>query len=134
MVEVKNLEELKENNRAQTEIIISENIDIREPLILAAGVSLKGKNSSIVLSGRTKLIGLTKDNSIKDIRLKTDKDKETIFFDSKDTEGVFKLENIRSHGSISLISSKAKGDIEVNVENVNILEADVTHKKEGPEG
>lgn len=43
MVEVKNLKELKENNKAQTEIIISENIDITEPLILAEGVSLKGK-------------------------------------------------------------------------------------------
>lgn len=133
MVEVKDLKELKENNKAQVEIVILENIFLTEPLILQPDVSLRGKNSSVHISGETQLIGLTKNNIIKDMTLKTNKDKEAIFFNPKDTEGTFDLKNITAYGAISLISNNAKNDIEVNIENVNIIEADLTHKKEGPQ-
>lgn len=79
MVEVKDFKALKENNRDQNEIIISENISLVEPLILQPGVTLKGKNSSIQISGENQLIGLTKNNSIEDITLTTNKDKDAIF-------------------------------------------------------
>ncbi|WP_062532552.1 hypothetical protein [Jeotgalibaca dankookensis] len=79
MVEVKDFKALKENNRDQNEIIISENISLVEPLILQPGVTLKGKNSSIRISGENQLIGLTKNNSIEDITLTTNKDKDAIF-------------------------------------------------------
>ncbi|AQS54283.1 hypothetical protein BW727_101959 [Jeotgalibaca dankookensis] len=134
MVEVKDFKALKENNRDQNEIIISENISLVEPLILQPGVTLKGKNSSIRISGENQLIGLTKNNSIEDITLTTNKDKDAIFFNPTDIEGIFTLKNIISHGAITLISKNAKNDIEVNIENINIVEADVTHKKEGPQG
>lgn len=134
MVEVRDLKALKENNKEKREIIISENIVLTEPLILEPYVSLKGKNSSIEISGENQLIGLTKNNTIKDIRLKTNKKGDAIFFNPKHVEGVFDLKNITTHGAIALISNNAKNDIEVNIENINIVEADVTYKKEGPRG
>ncbi len=134
MVEVKDLKGLKENNKDQMEIIVSENIFLTEPLILQPNVSLRGKSSCVKISGETNLIGLTKNNSIKDITLKTNKDKDSIFFNSKGTEGIFSLKNINVYGAVSLITNNAKNDIEVNVEDINIVEADVTHKKEGPKG
>ncbi len=134
MVEVKNLKELKENNKFQAEIIVSEDIILTEVLILKPGVILKGKNTSIQISGETELIGLTKNNTIKDIRLKTNRDKDAIFFNPREIEGAFHLENITSHGAISLISGNAKDHVEVKIKNISILEADVTHKKEGPQG
>lgn len=79
MLEVKDLKTLKENNKEKAEIVISENIVLTEALILQPGVSLKGKNSSIEISGKNQLIGLTKNNTIKDLTLITNKDKDAIF-------------------------------------------------------
>lgn len=134
MIEVKDLKELIAHNKDHTEILIAEDTILEEPLILQPGVRLRGKNHSVTLSGNKDLIGLSKDNAIKDLTLKTLKDKEAIFFRPKDTEGEFSLENLVTYGAISLISDQAKNDIELTIDKLNIVEADVTHKKEGPQG
>lgn len=134
MVEVSDLKTLKENNKEQAEIIVAEDIVLKEPFILQPGVTLKGKSQDIELSGDQPLIGLTKNNMIQDLTLRTRRDKEAIFFDEANLAGGFHLKNVRTHGAISFISRQAKEDIEVNIENVHVIDADVTHKKEGPEG
>lgn len=134
MIEVRDLKELKANNKDQMEIIVTENIFLTEPLILQPGVSLKGANSLIEIAGETQLIGLTRNNALEDITLKTKKEKDAIFFSSNDVEGVFNLKNVTTYGAIALISKDAQNYIAVNIDTVNIIEADVTHKQEGPQG
>lgn len=104
MVEVSDLKTLIENNKEQAEIIVAEDIVLKEPLVLQPGVTLKGKSQNIELSGDQPLIGLTKNNSIQDLTLRTRRDKEAIFFDEANLAGVFHLKNVRTHGAISFIS------------------------------
>lgn len=134
MIEINDLQALNAHNKRGMDLVLCENIVLTEPLLLQPDVTLRGKNRSITISGENHLIGLIQNNSIEDITLETAKDKDALFFHEKDVNGAFYLKNITTHGAITLSTSHATGDIDVKIDNIHIVEADVTHKEEGPEG
>ncbi|MBH9580540.1 hypothetical protein [Staphylococcus felis] len=134
MVEVKDLQALKEANTENNEIIVTENIALEGEFVLQPGVTLKGQDATIEISGEGQLVGLSTNNTIENITLRTNKDNDAVYFDGTGAQGKYVLNNVTTYGAVTLIADDAKGDIQVDVENVDVVEANVTHKEEGPQG
>lgn len=134
MVEVKTLEELNEANVEHAQIVITDNINVESPITLATGVQLEGKARSIEITGNGQLITLTANNALKNLTLRTKKHEDAVSFQSQGVNGDFKLEHVTTYGAINLTADDASDDIRVEITDVDVVEADVTHKSEGPSG
>ena len=134
MVKVSNFQELKEANVADNSITVSENIQLEEPIVLESGVQLEGESSSFELTGTGKLIVLTENNTLKNITLRTNKNEDAVSFKEQGVKGQFTLENVTTYGSVCLTADDAAGDIRIDITDVDVVEANVTHKSEGPTG
>lgn len=134
MVKVSNFQELKEANIADNSITVSENIQLEEPIVLESGVQLEGESSSFELTGTGKLIVLTENNTLKNITLRTNKNEDAVSFKEQGIKGQFTLENVTTYGSVCLTADDAAGNIRIDITDVDVVEANVTHKSEGPTG
>ncbi|MCO4349175.1 hypothetical protein [Staphylococcus agnetis] len=134
MVEVKTLEELNEANVEHAQIVITDNINVESPITLATGLQLEGKARSIEITGNGQLITLTANNALKNLTLRTKKHEDAVSFQSQGVNGDFKLEHVTTYGAINLTADDASDDIRVEITDVDVVEADVTHKSEGPSG
>lgn len=134
VVKVSNFQELKEANVADNSITVSENIQLEEPIVLESGVQLEGESSSFELTGTGKLIVLTENNTLKNITLRTNKNEDGVSFKEQGVKGQFTLENVTTYGLVCLTADDAAGDIRIDITDVDVVEANVTHKSEGPTG
>ncbi|MGV3277019.1 hypothetical protein [Staphylococcus hyicus] len=107
---------------------------MESPITLATGVQLEGKDRSIEITGHGQLIILTANNALKNLTLRTKKHEDAVSFQSQGVNGDFKFEHVTTYGAINLTADDASDDICVEITDVDVVAADVTHKSEGPSG
>lgn len=121
------------------DIVISRNITSNHTLILPEGVSLRGvpqENGELpmLLFANCDGIGLTRNNTIKDLKVNTPTTSRAIFTTySKEDLGTFHLENLSVQGQVALLFRIGTSRATVRIKDLDIYAADARHFLEQPQ-
>lgn len=125
--------------KRQREIVISRNITSNHTLTLPEGVSLRGipqENGELpmLLFENSDGLGLTANNSLKDLKINTPVDQRAVFTTySKEDLGSFRLEHLSVQGQVAFIFRIGTQRADLVLKDIDIFSADARHYLEQPQ-